>query len=169
MNYGTVADFIEYHESRGRTIPAQWTVHDNAVILSSLLVASEWIDHVYGKLFVGHKTGGYTQVREWPRTAAVSNSYPNYVFTATEIPQEVLYATYEAAFRQATTPGSLMLDYTPNKYKKVAISGALSVDYADFTSSADIQTKIGIIDSILEVILDTHSDISSLSGGATRV
>lgn len=169
MNYGDVAGFIEYHESRGRDIPAQWVHDDNAVILASLLVASEWIDHVYGKLFVGFKTGGYVQEREWPRTSAVSNDYPHHVFGTSEIPVEVIRATYEAAFRQATTPGSLMMDYIPNKYKKVAISGALSVDYADFTSSVDIQTKIGIIDSILESILDQKGDLSMLSGAATRV
>lgn len=168
MNYGTDAGFIEYHEDRGREIPALWTADSNAVILAALLIASEWIDNIYGNSFVGFKTGGYDQEREWPRTSAVSNSYPSKVFATDEIPTRVIQAAYEAAYRQATTPGSLQVDYTPGKYKRVSVDGAISVEYAQFSSATDIQTQIGIIDSLLWPLLVVSATASSLSGSSGR-
>ena len=166
VSYGTEAGFIEYHEARGREVPATWIDE----IEPALLVASEWLDGTYGSFFVGQKTGGYLQDREWPRMAAVTNTEPPYVFADDEIPNDVVKATYEAAYRHLQSPGSLLRDYTPMKYKKAAVDGAVSVEYAAFNFASDTQTQIPIIDRLLSSLFDPTSgaDLSSYSGSSVR-
>ncbi len=172
MIYGDATGFTAYFTARAKTISSSWGV---VAINAALLVASEWIDGVYGSSFIGHKTGGFTQEREWPRTGAearatgVWGSYYN--FPTDAIPTEVKNATYEAAYRQLTTPGSLSLDYTPAKYKKLSIDGAVSLEYAQFSSASETQTKLNIVDTILALLLDSNSpnQMSSLSGPMSRV
>jgi len=166
-HYGSYEGFIEYHEARGREIPDTW---DNDFIEAALLVATEWLDGVYGPSLSGEKVGGFTQTLEWPRLNAFTNTCPIYIFPQDEIPVRVINATYEAAFRQGTSPGSLSVDYTPGKYKSVTVEGAISVDYAQFSSSSDIQVQIGIIDRLMYPLLTgTGSGFSPLSGGVSRV
>lgn len=163
----SVQGFTDYMTERGRDIPGTWT---EEMIDAALLVASEWIDGVYGRMFAGQKAGGFLQDREWPRTGAYSNTYPVYTFPSDVIPEQIASAVYEAAFRQATNPGSLLVDYTPGKYKRVAIEGALSVEYASFTNASEIQTQFGIIDMILEPLLAaTGMNFASFTGVASRV
>lgn len=166
MYYGSIQGFVDYHEARGRTVHANW--HDE-FIAAALLVASEWIDSVYGKLFTGYPTGGYNQERQWPRTAAWAYINPIYNFPTNAIPKEVEYATYEAAWQQANSPESLSVNYTPNKYKKAAVDGAVSVEYAQFSSSADLQMQLTSVDRWLAILLNPHADLSPFSGATTRV
>lgn len=168
MTYGNAADFREYHISRGKDLPVDWL--DDELVDAALLVSSEWIDGIYGSQFSGYKTGGFEQEREWPRSSAWADNYPIHVFGTTDIPTRVVQATYEAAFRQLTTPGSLMVDYKPGKYKSVQIDGALSVEYNQFNSAYDIQVQIGAIDTLLWPLLTaTGSKSSGLSGPVNRV
>lgn len=153
--YGTPEGFQEYHEERGNEIPA--TV-DEADILAKLLVASEWIDNTFGGLFAGQKTGGYLQERQWPRIAAYTNTSPSYVFGENEIPKEVEFATYEAALRELVSPGSLLVDWTPGKYKRVSIDGAVSVEYAQFSSAWEVQKVFPIIEQLLSVLFTAQTD-----------
>lgn len=164
----TVAGFTAYHEARGREIPGTW---DDAKIEASLLVASEWIDDRYGSAFLGYKSNGFLQEREWPRkTAVVTTSIPPYIIGDNEIPERVINAVYEAAWRDAGVSGSLMVDYKPNKYNKVSIDGAVSVDYATINFASDIQMTIPVVDALLLPLLDMNSTgFSVYSGGASRV
>lgn len=161
--YGNATDFATYHEDRGRTIPVSW---DSDAINAALLLCSEWLDNVYGGQFIGYKTDGFEQAFEWPRMAATTNIHPAHAFDDDEIPTRIINATYEAAFRELTTPGQLMIDYNPNKYKRVSIDGALSVEYAQTYGASDLQTQITIIDALVKPLLN-HS-YSSLSGSVTR-
>ena len=167
--YGTAAGFVDYHEARGRVIPGTW---DDDSIESALLAASEWIDNVYGPSFIGYKTEGFEQEREWPRTSAivVSNEYTPFTYDTDAIPGRVVKATYEAAWRHATTPGSLMTDYTPGKYKSVSIDGAMSVEFRQFDNAYEVQVQIGAVDTLLWPLLDCASGgrNSSFSGGSGR-
>lgn len=169
MTYGDATGFTAYFTARAKTLAVSW---DTTAINAALLVASEWIDGVYGALFVGRKTAGFTQEREWPRIGAVAKDRGEYgdyyTFPDATIPDQVKNATYEAAYRQLTTPGSLLLDYTPAKYKKVAIDGAINVEYSQFSNSVEIQTKFSIIDTILTPLLDS-AQMSGLSGSMSRV
>jgi len=162
-----VAGFTAYHEERGRTVPGTW---DDAKINASLLVASEWIDDTYGSSFIGEKVGGFLQEREWPRVNAVVPD-PRYIYVipTDEIPEKVIHAVYEATFRDATTPGSLLVDYTPGKYNSVSIDGAVSVDYRNFTSAFETQTTYPIIDRLLKDLMDLRSTSSTYSSPLLRV
>lgn len=165
----TVEGFTAYHEERGRELPGTW---DDAYINAALLIASEWIDNTYGPSFIGQKFGGFLQDREWPRLGAViDDAKYAYVFPTDEIPEQVISAVYEAAWRQALTPGSLIVDYTPGKYKSVNVQGAISVEYAQFSSASAIQTTYPIIDQLLYWLIDGSSDgaMSSYSGAIARV
>ncbi len=163
----TAQGFVDYHTARGRTVPGTW---DNPKINASLLNASEWIDNVYGPMFVGLKTDGFLQDREWPRKAAVINDVRQpYVFAPDAIPERITHAVYEAAWRDASVTGSLQLDYSPRKYKRVSIDGAISVDYNMFSSAAEIQSTFPIIDQILSPLLREDLDMSYYSGAVTRV
>lgn len=165
----TATGFADYHEARGRTVPGIW---DTDFIDAKLLVASEYIDDTYGAAFVGYKTGGFDQEREWPRTGAVSNSFPSRPFGTSEIPERLTNAVYEAAWREASASGSLNADFKPNKYSSVDIDGAVAVEYAaNITSAADIQVQIPVIDSLLAPLLNPWGaeSLSSLSGSTSRV
>lgn len=166
MTYGSKDGFVEYHEARGRVIPFAW---DDDSINASLLVASEWIDNMFGSQFSGQKTGGYTQEREWPRQGASAFVNPVHNFANTDIPDEVVKATYEAAWRDASKPGSLQVDFTPGKYKSVTVEGAISVDYKLFDNASEVQTQIAIIGSLLAPLLCGPGTFSGLSGGSDRV
>ena len=162
----TIEGFEAYFDARGVERPATMT---DPIVTASLLVASEWIDSVYGPSFIGYKTGGFTQDREWPRTLAVVNTFPYFAFPTDEIPSQIIDAVYEAAWRHATTPGSLLADYTPAKYKSVSIEGAVSVEYAAFNSASEIQKSFPRIDQLLSDLLDNGKSVSSYSGAASRV
>ena len=163
--YGSAVGFETYHTARGRTVPDSWT---DAYIEAALLVASEYIDQKYGNRFFGFPTGGYTQEREWPRTLAYTDTYPVYVFAADEIPTEVVDATYEAAFREATEQGSLTVDFTPSKYSSVSVTGAVSVNYDTTLKVGDVQKQIYNIEAILKPLFDPNYSPSSLSGDVVR-
>ena len=163
--YGSATAFETYHEARGRVIPDTW---DTAYIDAALLVASEWLDHKYGRRYYGYPTAGYTQEREWPRALAYTNTYPTYVFPEDEIPTEVVEATYEVAWREANEPGCLSVDFTPSRYSSVSIDGAMFVKYDNTRDAQDIQKQIEPIERILKVLFDPKKSDSGLSGKADR-
>ena len=165
--YTTPAVFKTYHEARGRNVDM---FGDDAEIDAAGLVASEWIDGQYRSLFPGTKVGMRDQVREWPRVAAYD--VYGYAIPSDSVPVEIINATCEAQYKQLVTPGSLLVDWTPSKYKSVSISGAVSVQFASFDSLGDMQTRIAIIAQILAPILTGNlngAGFSGLSGGTTRV
>lgn len=169
MFYGNAEDFAAYHESRGRTVPGTW---DTAYIDAALLVASEWLDNRYDSLWTGYAVDGYEQERKWPRTVAVSNTFPQSVIPDNVIPERVIHATYEAAFREATRQGSLTADFAPQKYKSVRVDGAIGVEYNLGVSQAgDSQLEIPIIEYLMIPLLDPQGQgtFSSLSGKGERV
>lgn len=164
-DYGTVAGFETYHTARGRADVIAG--YDDDDIEAAKLVASEWLDGNYRSSFPGIKVGYRAQVREWPRVGGLDRD--GYVIDSGTVPTEVENATYEATLRQLANPGSLSVDWTPAKYKRVSVDGAVSAEYAMFYSAADMQTRYKVIDDILAPILTGCGDVSSLSGSASRV
>lgn len=162
--YGTDDGFTAYHSARGRAV--QIADHDADEIAAARLVASEFIDGRYQASFPGTKIGMRAQVREWPRQGG-SDRY-GYAIASEVVPIEIDNATYEAAFRQLSSPGSLTKDWTPGKYKSVSVDGAVSATYATFGSAADVQTQYAIIDQILSPILTGAGNSASLSGSISR-
>ena len=167
--YGNVAAFKAYHLARGKSISVSWT---DDMINAALLLCSDWLDNQYGDLWSGFPTGGFTQGRLWPRTNAGTNTYPQYIFTTSEIPANIDNAVYEVAFRELTTPGSVQKDYTPNKYNKVSVNGAISVEYnASVIQSSDLQLQIPIVESLMKPLINpsAQGSFSLYSGGSERV
>lgn len=166
MFYGNAEDFKDYCISRGKEINESWS---DSKIESALLVSSEWLDNQYEDIWVGYKID-FKQERSWPRQAAVIQKFPYYVYKTDEIPEQVIRATYEAAFRELTSFGSLQVDYTPNKYKSVSVDGAVSVEYASMNYSSDVQKVIPIIQDLMSVLIDDskNGSMSYISGRAVR-
>lgn len=163
-DYGSVAGFKTYHTARGRA--AIIAAFEDDEIEAAKLVSSEWLDGNYRGSFPGIKIGYRAQVREWPRVGGVDRD--GYVIASDSVPTEVENATYEATLRQLITPGSLSVDWTPSKYKRVSVDGAVSAEYNSFYSASDVQTKFKVIDDILAPILTGCGNVSSLSGNSSR-
>lgn len=170
MIYGDVEGFKEYFTDRGKgEVLYEW---DDDKIKSALLVASEWLDGQFETLWIGYKTEGFKQERSWPRTAASTVYFPYYNYEKNEIPEQVVKATYEAAYRECNEQGCLQTDFKPSRYKNVSVSGAVAVEYNDLVfSSADSQLEIPIIQKLMEHLVDPEKvgSISALSGQAVRV
>lgn len=145
VDYGTIAGFQTYHIARGRE--AVVDAFDDDEIEAAKLIASEWLDANYRRVFPGLKTGGRDQLREWPRQGAID--IYGYPIPYAVIPTEVENATYEAALIELQESGSLTKSYTPSQYKRVSVDGAVAVEYASFASARDAQTQHKIIDDIL--------------------
>lgn len=168
MFYGDADGFITYQQDRGKEITALWTDEE---IESALLVASEWLDNYYSTLWVGYPTGGFEQVREWPRTDATVDVFPAYTFATDAIPDRVKHATYEAAYRELVSAGSLYKDYTPPKFRNVQVDGAVSVTHNLSVNGAfDVQMEIPAVKALMKPLLDvTSGGNHPFSGRAVRV
>lgn len=162
--YGTAAGWRIYHIARGRNVDAY---DDDSEIEAALLVASERNDAKYRSAFGGTKVGYREQIREWPRVGGFD--IHGYSIPSDATPTEVINATYEAALRQLVEPGSLSVDWTPNKYKRASVDGAVSVEFNIFGGAMDAQTQFLIIDEIIAPILTGCGNFSALSGGTSRV
>ena len=162
MSYGTLAAADTYHSDRGNTT---WTGADADKTIA-LLRGSEYIDQAFRSRFVGYKYGDRDQVREWPRSAAydIHGDYIEYTVT----PDEVAYATYEAALRELVTPGSLQPDYDPATQIKREKVDVLEVEYTASHGAQSVVPIIGIIAGILTPVLNDSAG-SMLSGKALRV
>lgn len=158
--YGTADGLTDYHELRGRDISSYTDDQKDA----ALLVASEWLDGVYMGQWGGYKLGGASQVREWPRTGVID--IYGYAVPSDVVPWQVENATYEVALRQLQSPGSLNVDFTPSQYKRVAIEGAVSVEYAS-VNAGSVQKQIPVIGQILAPLLNCNSG-NALSGKVAR-
>jgi hypothetical protein len=145
-HYGSEAEFEAYCLQMGYT-PAEGDV-DPALERATL-----WLDNTYGARYPGTPTGGRAQDLGWPRTGAVDCK--GYVIPPDEIPTEIERATYEATLRELSSPNSLSPDVTVGKvYKSVAVSGAVSVTYADEGGVVASQSPtLTIVDSMLSCLL----------------
>jgi hypothetical protein len=160
MTYGNNEGFTAYHDARG----TDTSDYDAPAITAARTVASEWLDARYRGNFTGLKIGGRAQVREWPRTGAID--YYGDAIPSETVPIEIDNAVYVLALRELSNPGTLATDVTPNEYKRVSVDGAVSVEFANFGSAIDAQTRFQAVDDILSNILAPSS--SSLSGRANR-
>ena len=160
--YGNVAGYHAYCTARDHLHGN----HQDDKVAAALIVASEWIDAVYRSGFGGLKVGQRAQLREWPRSGAVDIYL--YAISSTTVPLEIENATYEAAHREIENQGSLSTDYTPSKYKRASVDGAVSVEYKTFDSAAEAQTRLVIVDQILAPILTNKPQASSHAGYTIR-
>lgn len=164
--YGTEAGLEAYAEARGIVLT------EGADPIAALIRSSTWIDANWGSQFSGYKTGGRTQLRAFPRTGAYYNLGGDVteLIPTDEIPVELDNATYEGAILEMATPGVLQPIVTPSKaIKKVAIEGAVSVEFAN-TGTYDSAPVITSVEGILAPLFTSiTNDGSGLYGTAYRV
>lgn len=160
--YGTADTFRTFHTDRGTDVS---NYPNDGDIENALLIASEWLDGTYRSRFHGYKVGQRDQQREWPRTGATDRY--GYAVSSETVPVEITNATFEAAIRELQTPGALLTDYTQSVYKRVAISGSISVEYRDRNAN-EVQLEIPAVDHALEPLIGGAFEESVLSSRTTR-
>lgn len=159
--YGDVASADSYHTARGN---AGWAGTDEAK-QAALVRASAYVDSLaqhqvsppngpWMSLFRGTKTGGRGQALAWPRMGATDNE--GLPIDNAEVPVEVEHATYEAALRELTAPGSLRPDYVASSVVKREKVDVLEVEYAVSAASgsaADITPVVTVITALLAPLM----------------
>lgn len=159
--YGTEAKADTYHTARGNST---WT-GDSDAKETALLRGSEYIDHNFRSSFPGYRAELRDQTREWPRAWAFD--YENNAIADDEIPIEVEEATYEAALRELTDPGSLFPDFTPGQQTKREKIGPIEVEYTSPQGLASAKVLVTRILGILHPVL-TGRPNSSVAGVSVR-
>jgi hypothetical protein len=151
--YGTLAGANAYHAARGN---AAWTGTDDAKT-AALVRGSGYVDSLGRQqqpsgywliLWPGNKTGGRVQSLDWPRTNAAD--YEGNAIPADQVPIEVEQATYEAALRELTAPGSLNPDYVPAALVKREKSGPWEEEY--FAPGEGSNPTQPVISAILDLL-----------------
>lgn len=153
--YGSIAGADAYALSIGNTAwgALSTDAKNAALVLGSAYVdsyAKRYIDAEYRCwwTFIGQKAEGWSQEREWPRKGALD--IPPYI-----IPTQIEYATYEAAIREATNPGSLNPDIDRTALVKSEKVDVLQVTYAvsDNANAGTLLPVIPAIEALLSAFL----------------
>lgn len=156
-HYGTVAGADSYHAARGN---AGWAGTDE-VKTAALVRASQYVDGLAGTTtpsgctyyWPGVKSGGRAQRQAWPRRDAFdADGNP---LADDEVPAEVVEATYEAALRELTSPGSLNPDFQPGQVVKREKVDVLETTYAvsDNAGADALRPVFGAVDALLAPVL----------------
>lgn len=167
MIYGDITEAGIYHTARGNG--ARWDAITNQ--LAALVNGSDYVDQRYRvKLksgrwvseFPGVRTAGRDQDREWPRTGA--KDYEGEPIPADVVPQEVEYASYEAALIDGENPGSLSPAFVWSELVTREKVGPIEVAYAappnmDGTLNRPIYPKI---DEIIAPVLVPRYDFPAV-------
>lgn len=160
--YGSVAAADAYHLARGNT---GWSGTD-AEKEAALLRGSEYIDQQYRSRFPGWPTDQRDQVLEWPRNWAF-DIYENDI-PSNEVPREVEQASYEAALRELTDPGSLQPDWNPGSQNRRVKVDVIEVESSAVYGPQSVLPVVNIIRGIIAPVL-TGPAMSSIGGRTARV
>ena len=153
--YGTLQGCIAYNMARGRTA---WGVSgSDAELEAALLRGSEAIDRKYASRFLGVRTEGRDQDREWPRSmpngGEIEDRY-GFRIAVDAIPTEVIHAAYEAAEIERVNPGSINPVITPNRQvQSERVEGAVSRTFFNRTDTKAAIPVITFIDELLDSLL----------------
>lgn len=162
--YGTLEGADTYHAEHGN---AAWAQGSEEARTAALVRAMDYIDGRYryllpngrwASMFPGVRTEGRGQPNEWPRSGAVD--YDGNEIPADQVPDEVDRATYEAALRELTEPGSLSPDFIAAGQVTREKVGPIEVSYADVAAADDGRATpnrpvVPVIDEILAPLLRT--------------
>lgn len=122
--YGDNAGFTAYATGNGYVIPDGTT---DAQITAARQRGSMVIDR-YEPRFTGSRTAGFAQERVWPRTGA--STYYGEAIPSVSIPVAIVNASYEAAFLEVVSPGSLSPVVVGSQTVKREKVGSLEVEYS---------------------------------------
>lgn len=121
QGYGTDEDLIIYWDGMGYDYSS---IQTDTVLAQLRLQGSMYIDGTYERQFFGSRTGGLTQERAWPRTGVMG-------VDANEIPDPIVWASYEAAYIALTNPAYLNTSVVPNQRITEVKAGTAGVKYSD--------------------------------------
>lgn len=142
--YGTDEAFDQWLTANGYELSEG--ALDQAVLRQR---GSAYIDGRYGYRFSGQPAGGLSQERAWPRSGA-TDIYDNSI-ASDAIPNQVIEASYYAAWFEANSPGSLATITNPSamvKRQKVDV-----VEREFFDPSKDPYAVLGPVSSLIEGLL----------------
>lgn len=164
--YAALATINAYATKRGLTFAI--TGDDQVLAEGAARRSFTWLNGTYRSRFTGRRTNGRAQAGEFPRIDCHDNQCPPEYLATDEIPQEIIDAQCEAAIREKASPGALSPDVVVGKIKKsVAVSGAVSVEYAVGTGGVQDQRPVAtVIDDILASLLGPRP--SRFFGSAVR-
>jgi hypothetical protein len=147
--YGDDAGLAAWLTANGYTLPDDSPA---AAVLRNR--GSGYVDGTYGLRFSGVPTGGADQVRAWPRTGA-TDRWGN-ALDANTVPVRVTEASYEAAWAEALSPGSLVASGSAAaRVKRERVEGAVEVEYqaSSSTSVADLTPMLTAVEGLLGPLL----------------
>lgn len=142
--YGTDEAMKAYWDAAG------YTYESDAPFAALRQRGSTYIDATYGGRFPGTPTGGIDQERAWPRTGA---SVYGSTLSSTVIPQRVVDASYEAAYIEMNSPGSLTATFDPAKRVKRQKVDTIEREFFEPGDGANIFAPNAPVSSIIEGIL----------------
>jgi hypothetical protein len=101
---------------------------------------------------------------EWPRAAAYDVN--GWLIPDDEIPKEVMQATFEAAIRELTSPGTMMPDLERGGEIQSIRAGSVGITYSQ---NASAKTVFTLIDGIIAPLLSgTGGSNGGMFGQAVR-
>lgn len=143
--YGTDELFATWLSENGYSLPAESPA---PAILRQR--GSQYIDSLYGARFVGEPVDPFTQERAWPRRNAVVGGV---AIPDTTIPNAVIYASFYAAFQEATNPGSLTAVGSASTNIKREKVGELETEYQSSSSSGSFVDGLTPIMTVVDGML----------------
>lgn len=145
--YGDDAGFSGWLADNGYALP------DGAPAVAVLRNrGSQYIDAVYGSRFLGSVVDA-GQERQWPRECAIVNGK---LIPSNVIPAAIINASYQAAYQEATDPGSLSAVGSASGTVKREKVDQIEVEYATSQSdgtATNITPLISIVDGMLAPFL----------------
>jgi hypothetical protein len=145
--YGSDEAFSAWLAASGYTLPEG---SPSAAVLRQR--GSTYIDATYGMRFPGTPTGGAAQERAWPRTGA-TDRWGNALDPNT-VPTRVVEASFEAAWVEASSPGSLSASgSTAARVKREKVEGAVEVEYQSTFGSKTLNDDLTPIITTVEGLL----------------
>ncbi len=145
--YGDDGGFSTWLADNGYTLPAEAPAP--AVLRNR---GSQYIDAVYGSRFVGSVVDA-TQERQWPREGAIVNGK---LLPSDVVPIAVINASYQAAWQEATNPGSLSAVGSASGAVTREKVGSIEVQYAhakDDGTASFLTPLISVVDGMLAPFL----------------
>lgn len=140
--YGTDDQFTQWLLDNSYTLP------DGAPSPAVLRQrGSQYIDAVYGDRFIG-RIATFDQERAWPRMGA---SLRGAAIPSNVVPQAIIYASFIAAYEDATNPGSLSVVGSVSGAVTREKVGELEVQYAGPQSddAVSLTPLISTVDGML--------------------
>lgn len=88
---------------------------DDEVSNAAIRRGTTWLDGIYAKRWPGVRANGRSQRRAWPRLNALD--FDGAVIDSLTIPQEVIWASFEAAMVETLSPNTLSPSVTAGSQK----------------------------------------------------